>query len=93
MNSEYFWLLLGVFTIVFFAIQRTEGRSRLIVILTLGITGGIFLRNFIVFRQIEREAWMAIALALVLNFLFWLLIGRYNPVRSSDEIQVLGMDD
>jgi hypothetical protein len=31
--------------------------------------------------------------ALVVNFLFWLLIGRYNPVGSSEDIQVLGLDD
>jgi hypothetical protein len=31
--------------------------------------------------------------ALVLNLLFWVLIGRYNPTGSSDAIKVLGMDD
>jgi len=37
---------------------------------------------------------VVLALALVLNLLFWLLIGRYNPVASSDKnIRVIGMDD
>lgn len=31
--------------------------------------------------------------ALVFNFLFWFLIGRYNPPHSSDDIKVLGMND
>lgn len=56
------------------------------------------LAGSIAFRQrfghaIHREAWIALVLALVLNFSFWLFIGRYNPVHSSDEIQVIGMDD
>lgn len=35
----------------------------------------------------------AIATALLLNALFWLFIGRYNPPASSDEIKVLGLND
>lgn len=31
--------------------------------------------------------------ALVVNLLFWALIGRYNPPGSSDAIKVLGMND
>jgi hypothetical protein len=31
--------------------------------------------------------------ALVLNFLFFLFIGRYNPPKSSDDIKVLGLND
>lgn len=44
-------------------------------------------------RNIHREAWIALALALFVNFAFWLFIGRYNPVHSSDEIRVIGMDE
>lgn len=44
-------------------------------------------------RSIHREAWIALILALALNFGFWLFIGRYNPVHSSDEIRVIGMDE
>ncbi len=39
------------------------------------------------------EALVGLLIATVFNGLFWLLIGRYNPVHSSDEIRVLGMDD
>ena len=45
------------------------------------------------YRSVHREAWGALVLALVLNFAFWLFIGRYNPVHSSDEIRVIGMDE
>lgn len=44
-------------------------------------------------HSIHREAWIALGLALFLNGSYWVLIGRYNPVGSSDEIQVIGMDD
>ncbi|GAB4546628.1 MAG: hypothetical protein OHK0023_06560 [Anaerolineae bacterium] len=35
----------------------------------------------------------SIVTALLLNALFWLFIGRYNPPASSDEIKVLGLND
>jgi hypothetical protein len=31
--------------------------------------------------------------AIVFNLLFWVVIGRYNPPASSDEIRVLGPHD
>lgn len=34
----------------------------------------------------------ALLLAIVVNFLFWALVGRYNPVGSSDSITVIGRD-
>lgn len=43
---------------------------------------------------IYQEAWWALGIAVFLNVFFWLFIGRYNPVKKSDEeIQVLGLDD
>lgn len=35
----------------------------------------------------------AVISALIINGLFWVLIGRYNPPKSSDEIKVLGLND
>jgi hypothetical protein len=34
----------------------------------------------------------ALLLAILINFVFWALIGRYNPVGSSDSITVIGRD-
>ena len=31
--------------------------------------------------------------ALVINLVYWALLGRYNPPGSSDAIKVFGMDD
>ncbi len=38
-------------------------------------------------------AGLAFVSALVINFLYWALFGRYNPVGSSDSIEVIGRYD
>jgi len=92
MSNEYLFILIFLFTALLMIIQRTEAGKRLVVLVIM-IPLIILLRNFVMYREVVSEAWTALAISLVLNFLFWLLIGRYNPVRSSDEIQVLGLDD
>jgi len=82
-------LLLGG---LFLAIQRVEAKKRIfVIVLMCGVF--ILIRNWIVLRGAEREGWAGLFIALLLNFLFWVFIGRYNPVGSSDEIKVLGLDD
>jgi phosphoglycerol transferase MdoB-like AlkP superfamily enzyme len=94
MQGDYVLILTILFTLLLFVIQRTERKYRLWVIVLTLLTAGTLLRNFVIYRQLESEGWLALGIALFLNFLFWLLIGRYNPVGSSDKnIQVLGMDD
>lgn len=94
MSWDYIILLTLFFSIIMLVIQRTEAKYRRTVIVILLITAGILLRNFVVYRGIEAEAWTSLFIAFLINFAFWLFIGRYNPVGSSDEkIQVLGMDD
>ncbi|NWG16594.1 MAG: hypothetical protein HXY41_08165 [Chloroflexi bacterium] len=44
-------------------------------------------------RGHQQEALVGFILALALNLFFWVLIGRYNPVGSSDSIKVMGLDD
>lgn len=36
---------------------------------------------------------LAALTALILAFLFWLFVGRYNPPGSSESIRVLGLND
>jgi ATP adenylyltransferase/5',5'''-P-1,P-4-tetraphosphate phosphorylase II len=94
MQTEYVVLLTMFITLMLLIVQRSERKYRRVVFLLFLFTGGILLRNFVVYREIESEGWLALVLSLVLNFFFWLFIGRYNPVGSSDNnIQVLGMDD
>ena len=93
MNWDYVLVFTLILGFIFFVIQRAEPRYRRTVAILLLLTGGFLLRNLAVNRGVESEAWLALFLALLFNFLFWALIGRYNPVKSSDDIQVLGMDD
>jgi hypothetical protein len=92
MDLHYLLILTFLIGFLLLLIQRAEPKSRRLVI-ALTIIPGIFIRNFIRYRDIETEGWVALLLALLLNFLFWVLIGRYNPVPSSDDIRVLGLDD
>jgi hypothetical protein len=75
-----------------FLYQRTEvSRRRFVLILLLVV--GFLTQYWAAYRGLAGEFWLALVIALVFNFAFWLLIGRYNPVGSSDEIEVMGMDD
>jgi hypothetical protein len=82
-----------IFTGLLLLIQRSERKRRLLVALVMLVPVEL-IRRFTIIRGVEGEMWTALGIALVLNFFFWLLIGRYNPVRKSeDEIQVFRMDD
>jgi hypothetical protein len=94
MQTEYVVLLTLFISSMMLIVQRSERKYRRIVFLLFLFTAGILLRNFVVYREIESEGWLSLGLSLLINFFFWLFIGRYNPVGSSDSnIQVLGMDD
>jgi len=41
----------------------------------------------------QMETLLGYVLAIFISFLFWLLIGRYNPVSDHDEIRVYGLND
>jgi hypothetical protein len=73
-------------------IQRAEKRRRLWVTIIL-VPVGIVTHFSAAGRGTDSESILAFVLALVLNILFWLIIGRYNPVGSSDDIKVIGLDD
>lgn len=94
MKGDYVLILTLIFSFLMFIIQRVERKYRVAVTLLIALTAGVLLRNFVLYREIVSEGNLALFFALVLNFLFWFIIGRYNPVGSSDEnIRVLGMDD
>ena len=81
-----------LFTLLIFLIQRTEATKRRVILLLMVIPT-LLIRNWVVYRDRETEALVALVVALLLNFMFWALIGRYNPVGTSDQIRVLSMDD
>lgn len=94
MQLSYVVLLTVFFSFLIFLIQRTERKARFWVATLIIVTAGLLLHNFVRYREIEAEGVLALVLAVVLNWLYWFLIGRYNPVKNSDEtIKVIGMDD
>jgi Ca2+/Na+ antiporter len=92
MDTESVVVLTIALGLIFLIIQRTETKKRRIVIYVMSIILLVVLW-YVATIQIWGSAIVALLLALFLNYLFWLLIGRYNPVGSSDNIHVLGMDD
>lgn len=82
-----------IFTLMFFFVQRSEPKARGCVMWFLILAVGGIVLWFSSPRGVTNQAISAFFTALFLNFVFWVLIGRYNPVKSSDDIQVLGMDD
>jgi hypothetical protein len=92
MSLEHIFTLTIIMSFLILLIQRTERKARrLIIILTL--VPSFFLFDFILRRNVEKEGVTALFLSLFLNSLFWVLVGRYNPVPNSDEMKVLGLDD
>lgn len=85
-------LLTASFTVMLLLVQRSERRRRLLVaLLMLGI--GELIRRYVWYRDFHGEGWIALVIAVIFNLLFFVLIGRYNPVGSTDRIHVYGMDD
>jgi len=93
MNWGAFALLAIVISVSLLFVQRSEAkRRRLTTMLTIVI--GFLVYYWAGVRGLTREFVTALIVALVFNLVFWLLIGRYNPVKDSDDmIQVIGMDD
>lgn len=92
MDTGITLLLTFILSLMIFLVQRTEAkRRRFFAIVMLG--GAELIRRYVWFRDVHTEALTALIAAIVLNLLFWLLIGRYNPVGSSDQIQVIGLND
>ena len=77
---------------IFLIIQRTEVKKRRGVGMFLALIGLIIIW-YVVTRGVWGEGIVGLLIALFINYLFWVLIGRYNPVGNSDNIRVLGMDD
>lgn len=92
MDGGLIFLLVLSFGTIIFVLQRTEAKRRRLVlfVMVLVLLVLIWLVNI---RMAWGEALVGLLISLFLNFLFYILIGRYNPVGSSDDIHVLGMDD
>jgi len=92
MNIGAVILLVLTFGTVLMLIQRAEARRRLLVAIIMAFVG-LLAQRYAAYRELYTEAFWGFIVAVVLNLLFWVVIGRYNPPGTSDDIQVLGMDD
>jgi hypothetical protein len=92
MDTGILLLLTVLLSIPLFIIQRSESKRRFIVFL-FALVPFELIRRYVWYRDVHSEAVAAVIIALVINFLFWAMIGRYNPVGSSDRIKVYGLND
>lgn len=92
MDAGILLLMTLSFGLLLLLVQRAETRRRRVVAMLLLPVLGIIL-HYANATDHLREAFVGFVVALVLNFMFWLFVGRYNPVGSSDSIKVLGLDD
>ena len=92
MDTGSLILLSLSFTVLFIMVQRAEAKRKRIVRIT-AILLILFMIWYANATNLQTEALVGFIIAVVISFLFWLFIGRYNPVGSSDSIRVLGMDD
>ncbi len=74
-------------------IQRAEPKRRRLVAIIVVLCLLVIRHNAFLKDDLYEETLLALLLALALNGVFWLLIGRYNPVEAGAAIDVVGMDD
>jgi len=89
MDWGYVLLIASAFGVLLIITQRVVATRRHIMrgfVISMGIL-------LMIRYELQLETLIGYAFALLISFLFWLLIGRYNPVGSDDNIKVYGIDD
>jgi len=93
MDIGYIGLISLAVTILLVFVQRTETTKR-------RITWGVIIICFLVIRHnafikgdLHEETLIGFIVGIIISGLFWILVGKYNPVGTSDNIKVIGMDD
>ena len=91
MNWGYVTLVAIVFSILLILAQRIARRHQR---MFYGFVVSMGILLMIRYEQ-QLENIIGYAIALFVGFVFWLLIGRYNPVGDEDNegIKVYGLDD
>ena len=93
MDWKYVALITVAATILLVMIQRTEPKRRRLAVALVALGLLVIRQNAFLKADLHEETLIAFIFALLLSGIFWLLIGRYNPVNANDEINVMGMDD
>jgi predicted neutral ceramidase superfamily lipid hydrolase len=93
MDLNYIGLIALLVALLLVMIQRTESKRRRLAVI-LVVPGLLLIRqNAFLKGDLHEETLLAFIIGIILSLLFWLLIGRYNPVGSDSEVKVIGMDD
>ncbi len=93
MDWNYTGLISIIVMFLFIMIQRTNPKRRRLSFAIVALCL-LVIRHYTTFKNdLYEETLIAFILGVVLSGVFWLLIGRYNPVTTDDEIRVMGMDD
>ena len=93
MDWNYVALIAVTAALLLVMIQRTEPKRRRLAMFFVAICLRLIRHNAFLKADLHEETLLAFVIALMLSFVFWLLIGRYNPVKSEDKVKVFGMDD
>ncbi len=93
MDWAYMALITVVAALLLMMVQRAEAKRRRMVAGLVFLALLLIRQNAFIKGDLHEETLLAIGLGLLINAMFWLLVGRYNPVGSSDDIQVMGLDD
>ncbi len=92
MNWQAFTIVALLCGFTFLVMQRADPQRRSAV-RNFAVFVAILILVYVGWRRALVEGLLGLGAALIFNALFWVLIGRYNPAESSDDIRVLGMDD
>ena len=93
MDWSYVTLIAIVVSLLLIMIQRVERKRRRLAAVIVAICFLVIWQNTAIKPHLSAETAVAFGIGIVLSALFWLLVGRYNPVGSSDDIEVIGMED
>ncbi len=93
MDWNYVGLIAVLVAALLVMIQRTEPKRRRLAAFVVAPILLVIRQYAFLKRDLHEETLLAFVIGIVLSLLFWLLIGRYNPVGSDCEVKVIGMDD
>lgn len=93
MDWNYVALIAVAVALLLLMIQRAEPKRRRLATFVVALCLLVIRHNAFLKGRLHEETLVAFLIALMISLLFWLLIGRYNPVTSEDSVQVFKMDD
>ena len=93
MNIGYLALISLVVALLLVLPQRVERKRRKLALAIVLLCCLLIRHNAFLKGDLHAETLLGFLFGASLSGLFWLLVGRYNPVGSSDDIRVIGMDD